>query len=113
MRRICAVSDQSAPSSVSDMIPAVVPSRYAMQRQRARCGPTPTMTSVPASENEESSSTTSGLFVVRVTSLKHACSAGVGILEEALGVLDVACSLVETQALNAVAVTATAANRMG
>lgn len=50
-----------------------------MQRQRARFGPTPTMTSVPACEKDESRSTTSGLLVVRVTSLRQACSARLGV----------------------------------
>ena len=40
------------------------------------------MTSVPAWEKDESSSTTSGLFVVRVTSLRQACSALLGIAED-------------------------------
>ena len=43
------------------------------------------MTSVPASEKDDDSSTTSGLLVSRVTSRRQACSAAFGIFDDAPG----------------------------
>ena len=61
--------------SVRDWISTLLPSMYPIKIHRALWGPTPTMTLVPASEKLEDKSTTSGLFVVRVTSrrLTRAC----------------------------------------
>jgi hypothetical protein len=71
-----------------------------MQRQRP-VGPTRTMTSVPASEKEDEITPTFEFPVVRATSRRHACLAGVSLLP--IGLPDPVLSTQPASAISAAA----------